>query len=175
VRWYDRKDAKWRKETVQLTDEVERVPLIEMRKSGYRDRTKDRADSNADEAKRGKGGGTVTLVGPQKRSRKGSVAYKGGAVWRRCGVSDLGGNAPLIARNRMAHELRDKHYSGVLPRKNTRDVINPNCHRHEISDLCKQQQVSKIHWKHRHHNRSFARHSKSDLVQQTRRLAWLRR
>ncbi len=60
-------------------------------------------------------------------------------------------------------------------KKNTGDVINPNCHRHEISDLCKQQQVSKIHWKRLHHNRSSARHAKSELVQQTQRLAWLRR
>jgi len=63
VRWYDRKEAKWRKETVQLMDEAARVPLIDARKSGDKDRAKDRADSNAEEAKRSKGGGQITIDG----------------------------------------------------------------------------------------------------------------
>ena len=71
VRWYDRKDAKWRKETIQMMDEAARVPLIETRKSGDRDRARDRADSNAEEAKRGKGGGTVTLVGAPEAQPQG--------------------------------------------------------------------------------------------------------
>jgi phage protein D len=71
VRWYDRKDAKWRKETIQLMNEAARVPLIETRKSGDRDRARDRANSNAEEAKRGKGGGTVTLVGAPEAQPQG--------------------------------------------------------------------------------------------------------
>lgn len=63
VRWYDRKDAKQRKETVQPMDEAVRVPLIETRKNGDRDRAKDRAGGNAAEANCAKGGGTVTLIG----------------------------------------------------------------------------------------------------------------
>jgi hypothetical protein len=52
-------------------DEAARVLLIETRKSGERDRPKDRADSNAEEAKRGKGGGTVTLVGAPEAQPQG--------------------------------------------------------------------------------------------------------
>jgi phage protein D len=77
VRWYDRKEAKWRKETVQLMDETARVPLIDARKSGDRDRAKDRADSNAEEAKRSKGGGTVTLVGAPEAQAQGLCRISG--------------------------------------------------------------------------------------------------
>jgi len=77
VRWYDRKEAKWRKETVQLMDEAARVPLIDARKSGDKDRAKDRADSNAEEVKRGKGGGTVTLVGAPEAQAQGLCRITG--------------------------------------------------------------------------------------------------
>jgi len=63
VRWYDRKDAKWMKETVQIQDETARVPLVETRKFADKDRAKDRADSNAEEAKRDKGGGQISIDG----------------------------------------------------------------------------------------------------------------
>ena len=52
-------------------DEAVRVPLIETRKSGDQDRARDRVDSNAEEAKRGKGGGTVTLVGAPEAQPQG--------------------------------------------------------------------------------------------------------
>jgi hypothetical protein len=77
VHWYDRKGAKWRKETVQLMDEAARVPLIDARKSGDGDRAKDRADSNAEEAKRAKGGGTVTLVGAAEAQAQGLCRITG--------------------------------------------------------------------------------------------------
>jgi phage protein D len=77
VRWYDRKEAKWRKETVQLMDETARVPLIDARKSGDRDRAKDRAGGNAEEAKRSKGGGTVTLVGAPEAQGQGLCRISG--------------------------------------------------------------------------------------------------
>jgi phage protein D len=77
VRWYDRKEAKWRKETVQLMDEAARAPLIDARKSGDKDRAKDRADSNAEEAKRGKGGGTVTLIGAPEAQAQGLCRISG--------------------------------------------------------------------------------------------------
>jgi phage protein D len=63
VRWYDSKEAKWKQETVQISDEAARVPLIDTRKFADQDRAKDRADSNASEVERGKGGGQVTIDG----------------------------------------------------------------------------------------------------------------
>ena len=77
VRWYDRKDAKWRKETIQLMDEAARVPLMETRKSGDRDRARDRADGNAEEAKRTKGGGTITLIGAPEAQAQGLCRITG--------------------------------------------------------------------------------------------------
>lgn len=63
VRWYDQKEAKWKKETVQIQDETARVPFIETRRAPNKDQAKDKAESNAEESKRGKGGGTITLDG----------------------------------------------------------------------------------------------------------------
>lgn len=71
VRRYDRKEANWRKETVRLMDEAARVSLLDTRKSADRDRAKDRANGNADEAKRGKGGWTVTPVGVPEAQAQG--------------------------------------------------------------------------------------------------------
>jgi hypothetical protein len=31
MRWYDNKEAKWKQETVQISDEAARVPLIDTR------------------------------------------------------------------------------------------------------------------------------------------------
>ena len=63
VRWYDNKEAKWKQETVQISDEMARVPLVETRKFADRQRAKDRAKSNAKEVERGKGGGQITIDG----------------------------------------------------------------------------------------------------------------
>lgn len=63
VRWYDAKEAKLKQETVQISDETARVPLVETRKFADQDRAKDRAGSNAKEVERGKGDGTVTVDG----------------------------------------------------------------------------------------------------------------
>ena len=63
VRWYDNKEAKWKQETVQISDETARVPLVDSRKFADRQRAKDRAESNAKEIERGKGGGQVTIDG----------------------------------------------------------------------------------------------------------------
>ena len=63
VRWYDEKEAKWKREDVQLSGSTGRVPLVETMKHADKDRAKDKADSNAEEAKRGKGGGQITLDG----------------------------------------------------------------------------------------------------------------
>jgi len=46
VRWYDNKEAKWKEETVQISDETARVPLIDTRKFADQGRAKDRAESN---------------------------------------------------------------------------------------------------------------------------------
>jgi phage protein D len=63
VRWYDKKEAKWKQETVQISDETARVPLVDSRKFADRQRAKDRAESNAKEVERGKGGGQITIDG----------------------------------------------------------------------------------------------------------------
>lgn len=63
VRWYDAKEARWKQETVQISDETARVPLVETRKFADQARAKDRAESNAKEVERGKGGGQVTIDG----------------------------------------------------------------------------------------------------------------
>lgn len=63
VRWYDPKEAKWNRETVQISDQTARVPLVDTKKFADKDRAKDRADANAEEAKRGKGGGQITIDG----------------------------------------------------------------------------------------------------------------
>lgn len=63
VRWYDRKEAKWMRETVEISDQTARTPLVETKKFADKDRANDRAESNAEEAKRGKGGGQVTIDG----------------------------------------------------------------------------------------------------------------
>jgi phage protein D len=63
VRWYDNKEAKWKQETVQISDEAARVPLVDTRKFADKDRAKDRAESNAKEVERGKGGGQIAIEG----------------------------------------------------------------------------------------------------------------
>jgi len=63
VRWYDAREAKWKQETVQISDETARVPLIETRKFADKDRARDRADSNAKEVERRKGGGQISIDG----------------------------------------------------------------------------------------------------------------
>jgi phage protein D len=63
VRWYDRKEAKWKQETVQISDETARVPLIDTRKFADQSRARDRAESNAKEVERGRGGGQITIDG----------------------------------------------------------------------------------------------------------------
>lgn len=63
VRWYDFKEADWKRETVQIMDQTARVPLVDTRKFADKDRAKDRAESNAEEVKRGKGGGSITIDG----------------------------------------------------------------------------------------------------------------
>lgn len=63
VRYYDQKEAKWKKETIQIQDETARVPFIETRRAPNKDQAKDHADSNAEESKRARGGGTITIDG----------------------------------------------------------------------------------------------------------------
>jgi phage protein D len=63
VRWYDSKEAKWKQETIQISDDTARVSLVETRRFANEERAKDRAESNAKEVERGKGGGQVTIDG----------------------------------------------------------------------------------------------------------------
>lgn len=51
--------------------------MIETRKSGDRDRAKDRAGGNAEEAKRAKGGGTITLIGAPEAQAQGPCRIAG--------------------------------------------------------------------------------------------------
>jgi phage protein D len=77
VRWYDSKEAKWKQETVQVSDETARVPLIDTRKFADQDRAKDRAESNAKEVERGKGGGQITIDGEPRAVAQASCAISG--------------------------------------------------------------------------------------------------
>jgi len=77
VRWYDAKEAKWKQEAVQISDETARVPLIDTRKFADQGRARDRAESNAKETERGKGGGTVTLVGAPEAQAQGLCRLAG--------------------------------------------------------------------------------------------------
>lgn len=63
VRWYDAKEARWKQESIQISDESARVPLIDTRRFADQDRAKDRAEGNAKEVERGKGSGQITIAG----------------------------------------------------------------------------------------------------------------
>ena len=54
-----------------------RVPLVDNRKSVDRDWGKDRASGNAEEAKRSKGGGTVTLIDAPEAQAQGLCRIMG--------------------------------------------------------------------------------------------------
>jgi len=77
VRWYDNKEAKWKEETVQISDETARVPLIDTRKFADQGRARDRAESNAKEAERGKGGGQITIDGEPEAQAQGLCRIAG--------------------------------------------------------------------------------------------------
>ncbi len=77
VRWYDNKEAKWKEETVQISDETARVPLIDTRKFADQGRARDRAESNAKEAERGKGGGQITIDGDPEAQAQGLCRIAG--------------------------------------------------------------------------------------------------
>jgi phage protein D len=63
VRWYDAAKAIWDKAEADIGDENAQVHLVETKKRADKDRAKDQAESNAQESKRGKGGGSITLDG----------------------------------------------------------------------------------------------------------------
>ena len=63
VRWYDRKKAKWNKEQVEIGGQDGSVDITETFKFADKERAKNRATSNSDEAKRGKGGGEIRIDG----------------------------------------------------------------------------------------------------------------
>jgi hypothetical protein len=63
VRWYDRKEAKYKKEKVDIGDRDLNVDLTETQHAPDKDQAKKKAESNAEESKRGKGGGTITIDG----------------------------------------------------------------------------------------------------------------
>ncbi len=63
VRYYDNKEAKWQRERVGITGLNGKVPFVETKKAADKDRAKNKAESNAEEAKRGKGGGQITIIG----------------------------------------------------------------------------------------------------------------
>lgn len=77
VRWYDTKEAKWKQETVQISDEAARVPLVDTRKFADQDRAQDRAKSNATEVERGKGGGQITIDGESAAVAQGLCRVSG--------------------------------------------------------------------------------------------------
>lgn len=63
VRHYDQKEAKWKIEDVDIGDDGAEVDLTETQKAAGQSQAKDRAKSNSEESKRGKGGGSVTIDG----------------------------------------------------------------------------------------------------------------
>lgn len=63
VRHYDQKEAKWKVEEYDISDSGAEVDLVEADKSSDEGRAKDKAKSNGEESKRGKGGGSVTIDG----------------------------------------------------------------------------------------------------------------
>lgn len=62
VRWYDPKEAKYKRQKVKVED-LAQVDLVDTAKAPDQDHADRKASANADEAKRGKGGGSVTIDG----------------------------------------------------------------------------------------------------------------
>lgn len=62
VRHYDRKEAKWKVEDVEIDGALD-SDLVETVKAANKDNAKDRATANSEESKRGKGGGSITIDG----------------------------------------------------------------------------------------------------------------
>lgn len=77
VRWYDQKEAKWKTKTVEIGDSGAKVDLIETHKAADESRAGDRAKSNAEESKRGKGGGSVTIDGDSAAQPQAPCNVKG--------------------------------------------------------------------------------------------------
>lgn len=63
VRWYDEKAAKWMKKEVEIGDADAVSNLTETKKAANADRAGDKAKANAEDAKRKKGGGSITIDG----------------------------------------------------------------------------------------------------------------
>jgi len=63
VRWYDPKEAKYKKEKVDIGDRNLKPDLIDTQRAPDKDQAHDLAGSNSEESKRGKGAGQITLDG----------------------------------------------------------------------------------------------------------------
>ncbi len=70
VRWYDKKEAKFKTEEVEIKGGEGEADLMETMKAGDKDRAKTRATANSEDSKSEKGGGSVTIDGdPAAMSR----------------------------------------------------------------------------------------------------------
>ena len=72
VRWYDKKEAKYKEESVDVGDASDgaQADLTQRFKASDKDQAKRQAQSNKDEADRDKGGGTIGLDGePRARAQ----------------------------------------------------------------------------------------------------------
>lgn len=72
VRWYDKKEAKYKEEQVQVSGASQgaQADLTQRFKATDKDQAKRQAQSNKDEADRGKGGGSISLDGePRARAQ----------------------------------------------------------------------------------------------------------
>ena len=63
VRYYDEKTATYKKKSVEIKDDGAEVDLVESRHAGSEEQANDLARANAEESKRGKGGGQIQIVG----------------------------------------------------------------------------------------------------------------
>ena len=77
VRHYDAKEAKWKVEEVEINDEGAKADLNETVKAADKDQAKDRAKSNAEESKRGKGGGSITIDGDAAAQSQAPITISG--------------------------------------------------------------------------------------------------
>lgn len=76
VRWYDLKKAKWNRKKVTIEDQA-KVHLVDTVKASSEDHAKDKAEANAEESKRGKGGGTITIDGDPAAQPQAPCTVKG--------------------------------------------------------------------------------------------------
>jgi hypothetical protein len=77
VRWYDPKEAKYKKEKVDIGDQDISVGLTETQHAPDKDQAQKLADANAEESKRDKGGGSITIDGDPAAQAQATIIVSG--------------------------------------------------------------------------------------------------